>query len=348
MGVKIVHYINQFYGGIGGEDKADYAPEKIEGVKGPGMGLKAALGDKGTITTTIICGDTYFNENIEEATEKIIGMIREENPDIFVAGPAFNAGRYGVACGAICKAVAEELNIPVISGMYIENPGSDMYKKDALIVSTGNSAAGMKAAIATMSAIILKLIAGESLGTPAEEGYIPQGLRKNLFCEKRGAERAVDMLVNKLKGEDFETEYVMPVFDRVDPEAPIKDITKAKIAIVSSGGPVPKGNPERIEASSASKYGKYSIEGIDDLNDANGETAHGGFDPVYANDDLDRVIPVDVLREMEQTGEIGSLFNYYYSTVGNGTSVANSKKFAAEIAADLKANNVDAVILTST
>ena len=227
--------------------------KKFAGVKGPGMGFQAAFGDKATITSTIICGDTYFNENIEEATEKILEMIKEEKPDIFIAGPAFKAGRYGVACGAVCKAVSEELNIPVISGMYEENPGADMYKKEALVVATGNSAATMKDAIKTISAIVLKLIAGETLGTPAEEGYLPQGLRKSLFCEKRGAERAVDLLVKKLKGEAFETEYEMPVFDRVDPVSPIKDITKAKIAIVSSGGPVPKGNPDRIEAFRASK-----------------------------------------------------------------------------------------------
>ena len=39
---KIVHYINQFFAGIGGEEKADYTPELREGVVGPGKGLKAA------------------------------------------------------------------------------------------------------------------------------------------------------------------------------------------------------------------------------------------------------------------------------------------------------------------
>ena len=140
----------------------------------------------------------------------------------------------------------------------------------------------------------------------------------------------------------------MPVFDRVEPALPLKDATKAKIALVSSGGPVPKGNPDRIEASSASKYGKYSIAGMDNFDSSNGETAHGGYDPVYANQDLDRVLPLDVLREMEKKGVIGNLHDFYYTTVGNGTSVANSKKFATEIAEDLKAANVDAVILTST
>ena len=39
---------------------------------------------------------------------------------------------------------------------------------------------------------------------------------------------------------------------------------------------------------------------------------------------------------------------YYYSTVGNGTAVANAKKFAEAISAELVADGVDAVILTST
>ena len=87
---------------------------------------------------------------------------------------------------------------------------------------------------------------------------------------------------------------------------------------------------------------------LNDFTPENGETAHGGYDPVYANQDLDRVLPIDVLREMEANGEIGSIHPYWYSTVGNGTAVANAKKFGAEIAEYLKADNVDAVILTST
>ena len=157
--------------------------------------------------------------------------------------------------------------------------------------------------------------------------------------------RAVDMLVAKLKGEEFH-KYPMPQFDRVEPS--MADITKARIALVTSGGIVPKGNPDHIESSSASKYGKYDIEGIDDLTAETHQTAHGGYDPVYANQDADRVLPVDVLREMEKEGKIGSLHRYYYATVGNGTAVASAKRYAEEIAAELKQDGVDAVILTST
>lgn len=168
------------------------------------------------------------------------------------------------------------------------------------------------------------------------------------FREDFGGKRAVNMMIKKLKGEEFETEFPMPHFDRVDPNPAVKDITKAKIALVTSGGIVPHGNPDHIESSSASKYGKYDIEGVMDLKEGEWETAHGGYDPVYANQDADRVLPVDVLRELEKKGEIGSLHRYFYTTVGNGTAVASAKAFAEKYSKELVADGVDAVILTST
>ena len=346
--IRVVHYINQFYGGIGGEEKADVKPEIREGVVGPGMALKAALGNETDIVATVICGDSYFNENMEEASAAILEMVKKYNPDLFIAGPAFNAGRYGVACGSICKAVKEKLNIPVVTGMFIENPGVDMFRKDIYIVETANAATGMRQAIPAIAKLAMKLAKNESIGAPAEEGYIPRGVRKNVFKSERGSKRAVDMLVAKLKGEKFETEYPMPDFDRVAPNPPILDMKKAKIALVTSGGIVPKGNPDRIESSSASKYGKYDLTGVNDLTSETFETAHGGYDPTYANIDADRVLPVDVLRDLEKEGVIGELHRYYYATVGNGTSVANAKKFAATFAQELVKDGVQAVILTST
>lgn len=346
--IRAVHYINQFYGGIGGEEKADFKPEVREGVVGPGMALKAALGDDAEIVATVICGDSYFNENIEEASREVLEMIKKYNPDLFIAGPAFNAGRYGVACGSICKAVKENLNIPVVTGMYVENPGADMFKKDLHIVETANAATGMRQAIPAIAKLALKLGKKETIGMPAEEGYMARGIRKNVFKSERGSKRAVNMLVAKLKGENFETEYPMPDFDRVDPNPPVLDMKKAKVALVTSGGIVPKGNPDRIESSSASKYGKYDIEGVNDLTAETYETAHGGYDPVYANQDADRVLPVDVLSDLEKEGVIGKLHKYFYTTTGNGTSVANSKKYAAAISKELLKDGVQAVVLTST
>jgi glycine reductase complex component B subunit gamma len=346
--IRVVHYINQFFGQIGGEEMAHIPPEKREGIVGPGAALKANFKGEAEIVGTIICGDSYFAENQEKAEQEILEMVKSFSPDLFIAGPAFNAGRYGTACGAVAKLVKDELNIPVLTGMYIENPGADMFKKELYIVSTKNNAAGLREAAPKMAELALKLAKGETLGAPEVEGYIERGIRKNYFANERGSKRAVDMLVKKIKGEAFVTEFKMPDFDRVAPAAPVADISKCKVAIVTSGGTVPKGNPDRIEASNAQKFGEYDIEGVMDLTAETYETAHGGYDPVYANQDSDRVIPVDVLRDMEKEGKIGSLHRYFYSTVGNGTAVLSSKKYGQEIAKKLLADGVQAVIMTST
>jgi glycine reductase len=347
--LRIVHYINQFFGQIGGEEKADIPPRVEDGPVGPGNAFNNALSEDAEIVKTIICGDTYFNENLDKAQQEIKDVLTEVNPDLIIAGPAFNAGRYGVACGGVAEVANDELNIPVISGLYPENPGYEMYRNYAYFVETSDSAAGMRSAIPDMVSLIKSFIEKDGdLDRPAKEGYLPRNLRVNLFAEKRGSARAVDILVKKINGEEFETEYPMPNFDRVDPEDPIEDIANVKLALVTSGGIVPKGNPDHIESSSASKFGKYDLTGIDDLTEESHETAHGGYDPVSANLDPDRVLPVDVLRDLEDEGEIGELHDYFYATVGNGTSVANAKAYAHEIAEELVRDGVQAVILTST
>ena len=347
MSYRVVHYINQFFANIGGEEMAHIAPEIREGFVGPGMAFNQAWKGEAEIVKTIICGDSYYAEHEKDAKAQILEWVKAEKPDMFIAGPAFNAGRYGYACANVALAVQEELGIPVLTGMYKENPGAD-YAKDVYIVSTKNSAAGMRDAVKKMAPLALKLAKGEEILSSAEEGYLPNGIRKNFFEKERGSKRAVDMLLKKLAGKEFVTEFPMPNFDRVDPNPAVKDMAHATIALVTSGGIVPKGNPDHIESSSASHYGKYDIEGVMDLTADTYETAHGGYDPVYANEDPDRVLPVDVLRDLEKEGRIGKLHRYFYTTVGNGTAVASAKAFAEEFSKELKNDGVDAVILTST
>jgi glycine reductase len=346
--LRVVHYLNQFFGQIGGEDKAGLEPLVKQGPVGPGTALAQALGDQGEVVATVICGDNYLADHLEQATREIKELIKMQSPDALVAGPAFNAGRYGLACGAVGRLASLELGLPVVTGMYQENPGVDLYRKDLYIIATADSARGMREAIPAMAALLLKLTGGKEIGAPAEEGYLPRGIRRNCFAGENGAERAVKMLLAKLKGEAFTTELPMPDFDRVTPNPPLSDISRATIALVTSGGIVPKGNPDRIESSSASRFGKYSLERFATLSPETHQTAHGGYDPVYANQDPNRVLPLDVLRELEAEGIIGRIHPYHYATVGNGTSVANAAKYGAAIAIDLKNAGVDAVILTST
>ena len=347
--IRVVHYINQFFANIGGEEKADYPAELRAGEKiGPGLALTQQFGEEAEIVATIVCGDSYFNENLEKAKAEILEMVKGQNPDVFIAGPAFNAGRYGVACGTVCDMVQEELGIPAVTGMYVENPGADMFKNKVYTVPTKNSAAGMRDAVKKLAPLALKLAKGEKIGASCEDNYMPNGIRVNLFEEKRGSKRAVEMLLKKIAGKPFVTEFPMPTFDKVDPQPAIIDLSKATIALCTSGGIVPKGNPDHIESSNATRYGEYDITGVNDLTEETYETAHGGYDPVYANEDADRVLPVDVMREFEREGVIGKLHNKFYTTVGNGTAVLSAKAFADEYAQKLIADGVDAVIMTST
>ena len=347
--LKVVHYINQFFANIGGEEKADYTVEKRAGeIIGSGVAFANAFKDEAEIVGTIICGDTYYSENIEKATEEILSIVKEFNPDIFIAGPAFNAGRYGFDCGSIAAKVQENLGILSLTGMYVENPGADMFKDKVYMISTKNSAVGMRDAVNKISSLALKLHRGDEIGASCEEGYIPNGIRVNFFEKERGSKRAVKMLLKKLSNEEFVTEYTMPNFDRVESNSPIKNMKECKVALVTSGGIVPKGNPDHVESSSASRYGEYDISGVEFLTSDSYETAHGGYDPVYVNENPNRVLPIDVLREMENKNLIGKLHDKFYSTVGNGTAVASAKAFAKEIAEKLVSDEVDAVILTST
>ncbi len=346
MSYKILYYVNQFFGQIGGEDKADFAPVVKAEAIGPANALNALLKGEAEVVYTLICGDNYFNEENEKAVKFIKDKLLELKPDMVVAGPAFNAGRYGMACAGVVDIVSE-MDIPVITGMYHENPAVDYIKGKALIVETANSAAGMKDALPVLAKLSLKILKNEEIGKPEEEGYIVQGKRLTVFADKRGSERAVEMLLARLNDQPFETELPMPVFDSVEPAAPIKDMSKITLALLTSGGIVPEGNPDRIQSASAQIWGKYDVSNLDELK-GKFITIHGGYDPVYANDKADRVAPLDLLKQAVKDGKLGDVYKYFYTTTGTGTSVGNAIQFGKEIGQELADAGVDAAIMTST
>jgi betaine reductase len=211
----------------------------------------------------------------------------------------------------------------------------------------GENVLGMEDALRGMARIGKKRLAREPVD-PSVDGTITRGVRQNYFAPASGALRAIDMLMCKLAGEAFVTEYALPVFDRVPPAPAVADMRHATIALVTSGGIVPRGNPDRIESASASKCGAYSIKGLDRLTPESHQSVHGGYDPTYANADPNRVLPLDALRALEKAGRIGHLHDTYYATVGNATSVRRAVRFGEEIAAELVNVGVQAVVFTST
>lgn len=346
--LRVVHYVNQFFGGIGGEDQAHVGPQIKEGPVGPGRAIQGLLGGRDQVVATAICGDNYFAENMEKAAADIVRLIRPYRPDVVIAGPAFEAGRYGISCGAVCQEVQKQLHIPAVTGMYEENPGVDLFHKEAYIVISGNSVMSMNESLKKMVNLALKLAAGQRIGRPSEEGYVPRGLIVNELAERTGAERAVDMLLDKLQGRPVVSEVTQPKFAPVELAPAIDDLSSATIALVTDGGLVPRGNPDRIESGGATKFGKYSIRDVRALKPEDYDVNHGGYDGVFIRQDPNRLVPVDVLRELEAERKIGRLFDFYYTTAGVSTTIESSKRMGRAIGLDLKSQGISGVILTST
>lgn len=348
--LRAVYYINQFYAGIGGEEKADVGLSVYEEKKGPAQGAEKLWNDEMEVVKVLVCGDNFINTDTK--FEEILPTIKEEilaaKPDVFIAGPAFNAGRYGVACAKMCDYVRKELKIPSVTGMWWENPAVGMYVKDNYIVSTTETASGMRKSLPTVAALALKLAKKEKIGPARKEGYLPTGHRYNEYHEKTGAERVVAMLLDKLNNRPFKTEIPLRGFEQVPPAAKVEDMESTTIALITTGGLVPVGNPDKIKQAFAVSYGKYDMTGLNALKKGVYESIHGGYDTTDASNDPHRLVPLDVMRDLENEGKIASVFPYFYTTCGVGTNVETSKEMGRGVAEDLKKSGVRAAILTST
>jgi glycine reductase complex component B subunit gamma len=346
--IRVVHYLNQFFAQIGGEDKGDIGPGVMEGPIGPGRALQQALGDAGEVVATIYCGDNYFAEHQEEAIKELLGYIAEFTADLLIAGPAFESGRYGVACGAIARAAQQQLGIAAVAGMDEDNVGVALYRKDIYIVNSGATIARMVPALQRMAALGIKLARCQPIGKPADEGYLPRGIKRNEFAAKPPAERAVDMLLAKLRDQPFHSEIDPPRFAGSKPAAPLNDLKSAVIALVTDGGLVVEGNPEKIEPGRPTRFTAIPIANVNSLDADKFDAVHSGYDTASANQDPNRLVPLDAIRELEREGVIGKVHGFIHSTGGAHAAVENATNIGRQIADQLKAAGVTGVILTST
>ncbi len=164
---------------------------------------------------------------------------------------------------------------------------------------------------------------------------------------KPAPQRCLDMLLAKYKGEPFQTEVIM--------EEPPKntvpylkcELRNASILLITDGGLVPRGNPDRIPSTNAGCYGVYNIAGEVRLRSEAYEVSHQGYDFTYVEEDPNRLLPVDVLRQLEKEGVIGNLYDAFLSTAGVMTSTEKSRSLGKKIAEYVMAHRIDAVIITS-
>lgn len=348
--VKVLHYLNQFFAGIGGEEKAGHEVLFIPGPVGAGTVIQNTLKDHGVEYATLACGDNYFHEEEEKALRAIRDALEEFHPDIFLAGPAFNAGRYGLACAKLCSWVRDNWQIPAITGMHEDNPGIREIGRHVFVIQTGASAAGMPESLRRFSLLIERLLAENesAIENFRAEHCLAIPRRFTVRSDAPDYVRAVDLLLAKLKGQPYESE--IPQLETE--QHPIPNLTgslkDATLALVTEGGLVPKGNPDRLESSRGSRYFKYPIAGREDFRRGEFEAMHTGYDTSTVDQDPDRIVPLDAMRVLEKSNRFKKLHDYYFVTTGTGAMPSKMAEIGAGLAAELAGSGISAVILTAT
>ncbi len=341
--MTVVHYLNQFFAGLGGEEAAGHEPVRIDGAVGPGRGFEGAGLE---IDVTLACGDDRFGEHEEESLARLLAWLDEIRPDVLVCGPSFGSGRYGYACGSLAREAGRR-GIPVVSGMTPDSPGVLAAEGAAYIVPTGPNVASMRDGApgdgeprdAPGRGRAGRV--GRGRGIPAARAPRPTSVPTG-----RGRSARSTCCSRRSRG-DVRTE-VVPSGDRVAPPPAVPDVTTVKLALVTEAGCVPQGNPDRLPTRHANVWLRYPLAGVDTLAAGAYESVHAGFDTTAANADPNRLVPLDAVRELEAEGRIGSLHDTFYTTSGVDTPVATSAKFGREIAQELRDAGVEAVILTGT
>lgn len=164
---------------------------------------------------------------------------------------------------------------------------------------------------------------------------------------KPAPERGLDMLLAKYRGEHYQSEVLMASADSVCIPRLRCRLEDAVILVITDGGLVPKGNPDQIPSTNAGCFGVYSIKGKERLEKEKYEVCHQGYDNCYVEDDPNRLVPVDALRELEKSGKIGKLYDSFITTAGVMTSTERSIRLGRRIVSYVMGNAIDAVIITS-
>jgi len=350
--VRVMHYVNQFFAGIGGEEKADAPVGFFEGPVGPGKRLQSLFEDLAKIAVTAYCGDNYFAEHIDEALSSILQIARDRDVELLVAGPAFASGRYGFACAETCHFVSTSLGLHCVTAMHPENPGVETYRQHknrrVFLFPTTEAVLGMENALSSMAHFVSKLAAGSAVGPPSDEGYIPRGLRLDEVATNSGAARAVTMLLDRLSGRPFATEIPIESLEVVPTAPRIVNLGDVCLALVTTSGVLPPGNPDGFRGYQNTKWAKYSVEKLNSMQDASWDVIHGGYNTEFMRRNPNYGVPLDVCRELERMGLFSRLHPYFYATPGARGLLSVMQAIGREIVTDMKAQGVGAALLVAT
>jgi glycine reductase len=232
--------------------------------------------------------------------------------------------------------------------MHPDNPGVSRGRRETYIVPTGTATTSMPAALSALAPLARRLGRGERLGPAEVEGYVGSGGRRVHDRGRPGYQRALDMLLDKLHGRPYRSEVPYAAPERVTPAPPIADLSRARIAMVTTGGLVRKGNPDRQVSANAVRYHRHTVAELESLSPAEWEAYHAGYFNHIVNSNPNYILPLSFLRDLERQGRVGKVHEHIYALPGVSTPVAVSVGHGRSIAEDLRAGGVDGALLVAT
>ena len=174
--IKIIHILNQVQAGIGGEERANIPPAGKKSPLGPGVMMEPHLkGTDAQIISTLYCGDQYFLDHREDVTAKMVAMVKKLEADVVICGPALNYPRFGEMAAYLAKAIHENTDIPAFAAMSIENPATELYRKDIYIIKTPKKGGtGLTDSLKKICSFAIKLASQSEIVSSELDGYFPR------------------------------------------------------------------------------------------------------------------------------------------------------------------------------
>ena len=118
--------------------------------------------------------------------------------------------------------------------------------------------------------------------------------------------------------------------------------------MVTTGGLVRKGNPDKQVSANAVRYHRHTVAELESLSPQEWEAYHAGYFNHIVNSNPNYILPLSFLRDLERQGKVGKVHEHIYALPGVSTPVAVSMGHGRSIAADLKAGGVEGVLLVAT
>ena len=156
------------------------------------------------------------------------------------------------------------------------------------------------------------------------------------------------MLLDKMAGRPFSTEIPVESLEKLPVAPPVVNLGGACVALATTSGVLPEGNPDAFKAAANDQWRKYSIHELHTMGQNRWDVMHGGYNTAAMRDNPNFGVPLDVCRELAREGTFGKLHPDFYMTSGCSGAIPVMQRIGREMAANMKAEGVDAALLVST